>query len=456
MLHSRAFLSFFATLTLFTALAGDAWRYSVGWYGWGVVTLFIFGTAITLLVVRRREIRPGSLPLPLVVFLALAAASVVWSFYPAYSAVGTLSQLLQTAVAAALALVLDWPSMLRALGRAIKLILGLSIAFELVVALFVRAPVLPFWVDYPEGELPLMLYWSRNVLFEGKPIQGIVGNSSTLAFVALLGIIVFAIQLVLTRTASEAPVDVLSAGSKTRRRLTFDATVWIGLAVVTVALTRSATIVLALGVVAVVVAMVLLVRRVPVGTARTITYLGLAVVVAGLVTGGLLLRGSILGLLGKSSDLTGRLDIWDAVIGLAQQRPAFGWGWISYWAPWVEPFDGLVVRNGVEQMHAHNAWLDVWLQLGIVGVVVLGILVLFALARSWFIAIDAGPLTDAPPSPRSDAALSLLPLLLLVALLVQSVAESRLLIEYGWLLLVYVAIRSKVLPPRPPAQHPLR
>ena len=49
------------------------------------------------------------------------------------------------------------------------------------------------------------------------------------------------------------------------------------------------------------------------------------------------------------------------------QRPWFGWGWVGYWPPWVEPFDGLAVRNGVEYLQAHNAWLDVWLQLGIVG-----------------------------------------------------------------------------------------
>jgi exopolysaccharide production protein ExoQ len=448
MLHSRAFLSFFATLTLFTALAGDAWRNSISWFGWGVVVAFIVGTAVTLLIVRRREIRPGSLPYPVVVFLALAVVSLAWSFYPSLTALGALSQVLQTAVAASLALVLDWPSMLRALGRALKLVLGLSLVFELVVALFVRAPVLPFWVERPDSDVPLMLFWSRDVLFEGKPIQGIVGNSSTLAFVALLGLIVFAVQLVRARTPAEHPLDVLSVGSKTRRRLTIDTTAWLALAAVMVALTRSATIVLAMVILAMVVAMVVLVRRVPAGRTRSVTYLGLAVVIAALVTGGLLLRTTILGLLGKSSDLTGRLDIWAAVIDLAEQRPAFGWGWASYWAPWVEPFDGLVIRNGVEQLHAHNAWLDVWLQLGIVGVVVLGLLALSALTRSWFIAIDAGPLTDATPSPRADAALSLLPLLLLVALLVQSAAESRLLIEYGWILLVYIAIRSKVLPTR--------
>lgn len=111
---------------------------------------------------------------------------------------------------------------------------------------------------------------------------------------------------------------------------------------------------------------------------------------------------------------------------------------MSYWVPWVEPFDGLVVRNDTQQLHAHNAWLDVTFQLGIVGLVVFAALVLSTLTRSWFIALDGGT-----ASWRGDRVLSLLPLLLLTALLVQSLAESRLLLEYGWLLLAYIAFATR-------------
>ena len=97
----------------------------------------------------------------------------------------------------------------------------------------------------------------------------------------------------------------------------------------------------------------------------------------------------LLDLFGKSEDLTGRFDIWASVTGLAAQRPWFGWGWVGYWAPWVEPFDDLAVRKGVTYLQAHNAWLDVWLQLGIVGRgrcsrrIVIG-----TLWRCWFLAVD--------------------------------------------------------------------
>ena len=120
----------------------------------------------------------------------------------------------------------------------------------------------------------------------------------------------------------------------------------------------------------------------------------------------------------------------------------FGWGWVSYWVPWVAPFDHLAENNGVRQLHAHDAWLDIWLQLGILGLVVMGALVLSTFARSWAYAVDRPQ--SLPGKPGALTAATLLPLLVLVALLVQSVAESRLLVEYGMFLLALVAVKTKL------------
>ncbi len=137
--------------------------------------------------------------------------------------------------------------------------------------------------------------------------------------------------------------------------------------------------------------------------------------------------------------LTGRLDIWAAVTALIEQRPVLGWGWISYWAPWVEPFDDLVIIRGVRYLQAHNAWLDVLLQLGWIGLIVFTILIVTTGARVLSWSVDA-PLGDQAPTP----ALLLLPGLLLTVLLVHSLAESRLLIEAGFVLLVYLATASRL------------
>ncbi|MEX1078678.1 MAG: O-antigen ligase family protein [Homoserinimonas sp.] len=434
MLDRPAFRTGFVTVMLFTLLAGDAWRYSVSWFGFGAIVVALTVVSVALLVRHRGSWSVGSLPIPLLAFLVLATVSLAWSFYPGSTALGVLTTWMTVTGAVAAAVVFSWDELLRALGTALRIILGLSIVFELAVSLIVRQPVLPLWVEYPEGKLPLMLLWSRNWLFDGGPIQGVVGNSSLLAFSALLGVIVFGLQLASTRVGRLA------------------GWFWMLLAVAVIALTRSATVYLTLAALAFVLLAVWLIRRT---RRRSLVYAGIAVVLGGGLTVALLFGRSLLPLLGKSSDLTGRLDIWEKVIGLAVQRPVAGWGWVSYWTPWTEPFDDLAIRHGVVQLHAHNTWLDVWLQLGILGLVVFGALALSALVRSWILATERphelpGPLpADAAPSDLGTpqrppfTVISLLPLLLMVALLVHSVAESRLLLEYGLFLLVLIAVKTR-------------
>lgn len=408
MLDRPAFRTGYIILLVFTLLAGDAWRYTVSWYGFGVIAVALTVVSVALILRHRPSLK--SLPMPLLAFLALATLSLAWSFYPGSSALGLLTTWMTVTCGVAAAVAFNWDEILNALGVALRLILGLSIVFELFVSLIVRQPILPFWVDYPEGKLPLMLMWSRNLLFDGGPIQGVVGNSSLLAFAALLALIVFGLQL--------AKQNKLSGWA------------WMLVAVGIIALTRSATIYAALAALGFVLLALWLVRR---ARRPAFVYSGIVAIVVAGVVGVLVFGQKLLPLVGKSEDLTGRTEIWAKVVDLAVQRPFAGWGWVSYWTPWAEPFQGYIVRNGVVQLHAHNAWLDVWLQLGILGLVVFGALVLVALVRSWMLAVRRD---------QRNVAL-LLPLLLMVALLVQSLAESRLLVEYGLFLLVVVAVRTK-------------
>lgn len=434
MLDRPAFRTGFVTLLLFTLLAGDAWRYSVSWYGFGAIAIGLTVVAVMLLVRHKGSWSLGTLPIPLLAFLALATASLAWSFYPGPTALGVLATWMTVTAAVATAVVFSWDDLLRSLGHALRLILGLSIVFELVISVFVRHPILPFWVEYPEGKLPLLLLWSRNWLFDGGPIQGIVGNSSLLAFAALLGLIVLGVQL----------------ASKRVSRL--GGWFWMLVAAAIIALTRSATIYVGVAALVFVLLAVWLIRR---ARRRALVYTSLLAVVGVGVASVVLFGQKLLPLVGKSPDLTGRLDIWEKVIDLAVQRPVAGWGWISFWVPWAEPFEGYIIRRGVVQLHAHNAWLDIWLQLGILGLIVFGTLVVTALVRSWILATerrhelpgtvpaDATPSEVAPPERPPFTVISLLPLLLLVALLVQSLAESRLLIEYGLFLLVVIAVKTR-------------
>jgi exopolysaccharide production protein ExoQ len=114
---------------------------------------------------------------------------------------------------------------------------------------------------------------------------------------------------------------------------------------------------------------------------------------------------------------------------------------VSFWNPSVAPFDDLAFRNGVRQLQAHNVWIDVWFQLGIIGVILFAALVVSTASRSWSLAVDRPQVS--PGAPTKSTSLTLLPLLLLTALLVQSVAESRLLVEFGLFFLVVIAVKTK-------------
>ncbi|MCX7521060.1 O-antigen ligase family protein [Microbacterium sp. STN6] len=438
--RARTPLVGFAALAFFTLLAGDFWRNLISWWGWGVLVgvLTLISLAILIRSTRSRR-NTGTtgttraihldwrrMPRMLGLFLLLALVSIAWSAYPGVSAIAVVAQWATGVGALLFAVALDWPQLVRALGIALRFIIGLSFVFELIVSIFVRHPVLPFWTNYGDEKVPKAFYWSRDLLFHGGQIQGILGNSNLLAMCALLALIVFGIQ----------------RADRTSRPIA--GTVWIVLAAAAFVLSRSSTVIIATAFTAVVLAFALWARAIPQSKRMPLYASGFA---AALVAVGVVwaLWGRILELFGKSEDLTGRLDIWNSVIGLAHQHPVFGWGWISYWAPWIEPFKGLAVRHGVEYLQAHDVWLDVWMQLGIVGLVIFALLVATTLMRSWFFAVDRPRhgLEDREPF----TAASLLPLLVLAAYLAQSVAESRLLIEAGWMLLVLFCVKTKLARP---------
>jgi exopolysaccharide production protein ExoQ len=96
------------TLGLFTVLAGDVWRYSITWYGFGAIVLAVSVFSALLLVRHRQDWRIGTLPYPLLAFLALSTVSVFWSFYPGATAVGLAANWLTVLSGVAFAVAFDW------------------------------------------------------------------------------------------------------------------------------------------------------------------------------------------------------------------------------------------------------------------------------------------------------------------------------------------------------------
>ena len=80
---------------------------------------------------------------------------------------------------------------------------------------------------------------------------------------------------------------------------------------------------------------------------------------------------TVLEMLGKDPTLTGRTDIWAAVVADIWKRPWLGWGFLAFWSP-LNP----AAAEIADTFHwfvpqAHNGLLEMLLNLGVIGTVLL-------------------------------------------------------------------------------------
>jgi len=132
------------------------------------------------------------------------------------------------------------------------------------------------------------------------------------------------------------------------------------------------------------------------------------------------------------------------VLAKAQERPIAGWGFATPWNPADPAFDAWITDHGQTVMQAHNMWVDVFFQLGIIGLILMGLTYLAFIWRAWFFAVDR-PRWDLRDD-RPYSSLSLLPTLVGAVLLVQGFAESSPLLLWGWMFLVMLGFKIKQAP----------
>lgn len=398
---------------IYTISAGDSVRYALSWAFWGFLI-----AAITLLsgyFVFNKDARQlfSRVPKPLWALLALMPLSVIWSNYPLFSLLGILGTAMGLLFALFLIKTYNWRELLNVFANTMRFILWLSIAFELFAALVVRGPIDPIFKNFQGSYQTVSAYrWTVGKILTGHDrIQGIVGNANLLGYVAMLGLIFFLVQYA-TRQASR----------------------WVSISSILVALyciyiTRSANIMVAVAVV-ILAAVVMIVSegRDREGRHRIYRVTWTAAACAAFTAA--LYSGELAVLIGKNPDLTGRSDLWAAVWGLIQQRPVFGWGWISYWMPGAKPLDTLFVQGGVTYYQAHNIFLDFWLQLGAVGLLLFIAVIVITFVKLWRLAI------------RSTNPIYLWPVFVLIGLVIQNLFESRLIVELGWVLMMILVIKS--------------
>ena len=392
-------------------MAGDGVRYTIGWVGFAVVSAAMVIAAAVALAVKGASETFRRFPPALLAILSLMTLSVIWSQYRLETFGATVLQLATTVVGLFFVNQFDWRQLLNIFANTIRFILILSLVIELIAAF--TGPIKPFFPNF-EGDTPpaAAYWWVQGNLFDSDRIQGFVGNANLISLIAVLGLVTFFVEYIVT------------AGNKRLSLVSFVASA------ITVALAKSASMIIALLIVLIAALVAILAEGKP-KEVRLKIYL--RTIWAGMFGAFLTLVYwvEITDILGKSPDASGRFTIWEKVWMLITERPIEGWGWISHWLPGLEPFEGLVVINKVPQYHAHNAFLDVWMQLGIFGLAIFVWLLASTLFRVWKIAVlHTNPLY-------------LWPLFAFMVILTQALTESRLLVEGGWVLLVLLAVKSR-------------
>jgi O-antigen ligase len=121
--------------------------------------------------------------------------------------------------------------------------------------------------------------------------------------------------------------------------------------------------------------------------------------------------------LGRSSDLTGRTEIWRWVAGSILERPMLGYGYSGFWSEVAAASTGIDHLVGGMIMYAHNGYLEVLLSLGFVG---------FALTLAF---LGAGIRRAFYWSDRNRSSLGLWPLAFLLFFLLQNFTECSILLQ---------------------------
>lgn len=95
----------------------------------------------------------------------------------------------------------------------------------------------------------------------------------------------------------------------------------------------------------------------------------------------------VVDMMGKNLEFNGRLPLWQNSIALGLHRPWFGYGYAGFWSSPVsfEAAKGIWIRAGLGINHAHSGFIDTFLQLGVVGLVLLVLSVLNVIFNSIYL-----------------------------------------------------------------------
>ncbi len=361
-----------------------------------IAGLAVIGVAI--IVARREEISFVRLvPTTLVLLVAWAGASIFWSS-DAFTSIGRWIAFVGVAILAiTIGHVRDTLQTVRAFADVARVALWVSLALEVFSGILI--------------DTPLRIIGIQGNITQWGPLQGIFGTRNMLGIIAVLALITFLVEW---RTHAVRPA--LSYAS-------------IGLAVVLALFSASPTVFILAASTGTATVALTIVRSVPAHRRAAVQWsLAGLVAAAGVVLW--VQRSRILDFLGATDDLAMRNGLWTLANFYVRMRPVQGWGFFGPWELSEQPFATINILLQQRHTTALNAFVDVLVQLGWVGIVLFVAFAGVAFVRSW---LDA--------SERRSVVYAWTPLTI-VALGVTSLFESVALYGTGWLLLVVCAVRA--------------
>jgi hypothetical protein len=397
-LGSPQFSTVVTTTSIAVTILAFAIRQTIGWAG--LIAILVSLVALAALSLISQWVTIGwraLLPISLLTFLSWAGVSIFWSQYQ-WATLGGLAYFAAvTFLAVYGALVRDTIQIVRAFGDVLRVVLVISMALEIFSGLLIDSPIRFLAIT---GRLDVL-----------GPIEGIVGSRNQLAVVIVIALITFATEAI-TRSAPRSTTTWSIVLASLMLLLT-QSPVGIGCAVMVAAATGILS----------------ALRRVPAGRRRywQLTTLALA---AGVAAAAWASRSPIVTALNGGGELDFRLRVWQQVWRFIAFHNIEGWGWVGSWPRPIFPFSVVTGSVGRPPLTASNGFLDVWFQLGLVGLAIfLGFLGL-TFIRSWLLASRRGSIVFAWPA------------LVMVALTVSGLAESTLLVEFGWFALVVCSVKA--------------
>jgi O-antigen ligase len=379
------------------AFAAHALRALVGWPGYLAALAALIALCGVSLVARWRAVEwYGILPLTILVFVGWCTASILWSSTPAVTATRVAYLIAFAMLGVYIALMRDTIQIVRAFGDVLRVLLGVSVALEVVSGILIDQPI-------------RFLGIAGNLADLG-PIQGIFASRNVLGFVSLIALVTFIVEW---RTRSVQRGKAIAS---------------VSLAAACVLLSGSPGTFVALGFALVALAALYGLRRVA-APSRWRWQLALLATVALALTIAWIFRVRIIALLDARDDFDVRLEVWRELSRYLSLNPLQGWGWVGTW-PDAAPYRWIESAAGRDLSSALSAYVDTYFQVGVIGALAFVALIGVALVRAWVLASDR------------RSVVYLWPALVLVVIAVVSFAESFALVEGGWMLLVVCAVKA--------------